>query len=513
MARQEVIDLLSTDDEIHGQIPEKEFGTTKVQAKAVNAEFAVLSDDLDDNAETNGWTENPSKRRRRSPRSSNKNNILIPQLSPTTGNASSCTFSSKPEIVTSWKKQWVDLSDPIILTSSPHETATAGLSRKARSPPSQPNNEADDDFPNDQCFVALQQPLSVPQFSDRTAALLASIKAPPQRKASSRRKKPRNELENNFATRLLESEDDGNGPDTFSNDIDKPATTKPCRRPKLSDTAKATATREEEDRKAAEKARRAKEKEKETERKRLAKEEKAREKQIAADLAEANRSRMDKKLTTTEMIVDLPASIDGQSVDTQAREILKNLGVDTNVYQSPIPNVIKWRRKVDRVYNPERRYWDPLHKTVIQEEKHVMCLMTAKEFVALASASASDVDGQDLVTHVLGLKSMFEDCTPIYLIEGLNAWMRKNKMVRNRAYQVAVLNQDVHGENDSGTNEKQAFRRKKPTDQYVDENMVEDALLRLQVINNCLIHHTAATVETAEWVANFTQHISTIPYK
>ncbi len=516
MSGREVIDLLSTDDEAPGKIsgPSKAIGRTEIQVEAVNTDFAFLSDDPDDNVDIDGWPEKPAKRRRITPPPPSDNSFHVPQLSHISGIPSSSKIFSRPQITANRRERWVDLSDPIIFTSSPHENNNAGCSRKPLNPISQLSDESGDEFPDDPRSATLQS-VQVPQISDRTAALLASLKPPPAKTTSNGRKKSGEKLDAKLPVLPLESEDDGDNADTVPNNIDKPTKSKPSKKSKSIDAEKAEKTakaQEKETLKAAEKARKAREKEDEKERKRLAKEEKAREKQIATDLAEVNRSRMDKKLTSTEMIVDLPASIDGQSVDTQAREILKNLGVITNVYESPIPNVIKWRRKADRVYNAEQGHWDPRHKTVIQEEKHVMCLMTAKEFVALASADAANLDGQDLEAHVLSLKSNFEDCIPIYLIEGLNAWMRKNKTIRNRAYQAAALNQDVPGTS-SGTTERQAPKRKKPADQYVDEDMIEDALLHLQVMYECLIHHTAATVETAEWVANITQHISTIPYK
>lgn len=514
MSGHEVIDLLSTDDEAptRSSGPSKGFGTKETPVNASNTEFSFLSDDFDDNADIVDWTKKPAKRRKLSPPPGYQNNLLIPQLCHVGGNPSSS--KSVPQIKTTANRtdQWVDLSDPIIFTSSPHKHDTTDHARNLLNPPSQLNDESDDEFPDDPLLATLQEPVAVAQISSRTAALLASLKAPPQRKPSNGRKKPNDKQEAKLPILSLESEDDEGGPDTIPKKAETATTSKPSKKAKLTDAEKAAKSHEKESLKASEKARKAREKEDEKEKKRLAKEEKARERQIAADLAEVNRSNMDKKLTSTEMIVDLPASIDGQSVDTQAREILKNLGVDTNVYQSPIPNVIKWRRKADRVYNQEKGHWVPLHKTVIHEEKHIMCLMTAKEFVALASNDAADLGSQGLEAHVLGLKSNFEYCTPIYLIEGLNPWIRKNKTIRNRAYQAAVLNQDGQG-NSSGTNERQASRRKKPADQYVDEDIIEDALVRLQVLHKCLIHHTAATVETAEWVANFTQHISTIPYK
>lgn len=514
MSGLEVIDLLSTDDEAppHTSGPSKGFGTKEIQVDASSTGFSFLLDDFDNNAGINDWTEKPAKRRRLTPPLGHQDNLPIHQLPHVKGNTSSSDVISRTRTTTIRKDQWVDLSDPIVSTSSPHKNDIIDHSSNLLNPPPLLNDKSDDKFPDEPFSATLQEPASVAQISTRTAALLASLKAPPQKKPSNGRKKSGDKHEARLPVLSLDSEGDGGSADTIPEKAESAATSKPSRKAKLTEAEKAAKTQEKETLKAAEKARKAREKEDEKEKKRLEKEEKAREKQIAVDLAEANRSKLDKKVTSTEMIVDLPASIDGQSVNTLAREILKNLGVDTNVYQSPIPNVIKWRRKADRIYNQEKGHWDPLQTTLIQDEKHVMCLMTAKEFVALASPDDADRDNQDLEAHVLRLKSEFEDCTPIYLIEGLSAWMRKNKTIRNRAYQAAVLNQDGQ-ENSSGTTERQAPKRKKPADQYVDEDMIEDALLRLQVLHKCLIHHTAATVETAEWVGNFTQHISTIPYK
>jgi crossover junction endonuclease EME1 len=85
-------------------------------------------------------------------------------------------------------------------------------------------------------------------------------------------------------------------------------------------------------------------------------------------------------------------------------------------------------------------------------------------------------------------------------------WMRKNKTIQNRKYTETVRS--------IGREEPTASQRsRKKQEEYVDEDLVEDALLRLQVMHGALIHHTAATVETAEWILVFTQHISTVPYR
>ena len=157
-------------------------------------------------------------------------------------------------------------------------------------------------------------------------------------------------------------------------------------------------------------------------------------------------------------------------------------------------------------WNAELDHWEPIERMEIHEEKHILCIMPAKEFVALAMVQEDD---QDVETHVAKLKSSYENCVPIYLIEGLQIWMRKNRTAENRAYQAKVLSQA----DDNASAAQPASRKRKAAVEVVDEDIIEDALLRLQVMNGCLVHHSATTGETAEWIANFTQHISTIPYR
>ena len=263
--------------------------------------------------------------------------------------------------------------------------------------------------------------------------------------------------------------------------------------------AKEKATRERAEKSKDKKA----EKEAEKEQKRVAREQKVRDKEKAAEMAKVNTLRTDKKVSAPEMIVDIPSCLN-EKLAGQARNFLSPLQIEHSDWDSSLP-VIKWRRKVIAEWNDNMGHWEPVSMR-IKTEKHVMCILSAKEFVDLAMAD----EGQDLDAHVLRLKAKFESCEIIYMIEGLVAWMRKNRNVKNRQFTAAVrshLSQEDHAPTASQ-------RTKKKKDQeYVDEDVIEDALLKLQVIHGTLIHHTAAQIETAEWIVAFTQHISTIPYK
>lgn len=287
-------------------------------------------------------------------------------------------------------------------------------------------------------------------------------------------------------------------------------------KPSTSKTSKTKPTAEEKAAaREAEKLKKQREKEESKEQRRL-------EKERAAALAEVNKVRTDKKVSTPEMIVDLPSSMN-PSVRLQVEALLEDLNVKHYPYASPVNNVVKWRRKVKARFNEDEGYWEPIPAERIETERHAMVIMPAAEFVELALG----LKGSDLESHVLQMQRHYDGDQLIYMIEGLTPWMRKNRNVRNRQFQSAVRNAGADAEADAAgasgaasatppSSQAPPGRRRKdpkPPPAYIDEDQVEDALLQLQVQHGVIIHHTAAPIETAQWVSVFTQHISTIPYR
>ncbi|KAI0851934.1 ERCC4 domain-containing protein [Daldinia vernicosa] len=264
--------------------------------------------------------------------------------------------------------------------------------------------------------------------------------------------------------------------------------------------------------KEQEKRQKAEAREAEKERKRVekenAKQQRATEKEKEKALAEVNKLKTDRKVAVPEMIVDLP-NVLSVGVKAQIEKLLGNMDVQFEYWHSYVNNVVKWRRKVGSKYNEELGHWEPIPMR-IKAEEHVMVIIEAAEFVKLVLGP----EGQDLEAHVLKMKTSFPGSALIYLIEGLTPWMRKNRNILNRRFASAVRALDTNNVAESTTSSSQPRRRNNNAQQeYIDEDIIEDALLSLQVVHGALIHHTNVQVETAEWVAVFTQHISTIPYR
>jgi crossover junction endonuclease EME1 len=412
-------------------------------------------------------------------------------------------------------------SDPIVFTSSAPEPTTA--KERLQSKLNKPSViTIDDDFDeiqdwSDPFRVSPEDPLDKhlddprpslkPAYSDRTATLLASL-----RTDDNAEKKPITTTRLKKSTANFDNLDFDFGEDSLSDVPARPTeTSKRRRKPKVDTEEKAAKARERE----AIREKRKQEKEAEKERKRIEKEGKAKEKQFAADIAEVNKSKVHKKESMPEMIVDMASTFEGTSVGNQVVEYVKTLGAEHTFFQSSIPNIVKWRRKKKSEYNEDAAQWEPCQPYIATED-HVLCMLPAQEFVDLAICE----DGtQTLDGHVQRLKNSYRNCKPIYLIDGLMTWMRRNQNSRNRAYQAEVLAQ-VNAVNESledvsnQSKRKRTKKSKKPEDTpLVADDTIEDALLELQVTHNCLIYHTNAAGETAVWIKNFSEHISTVPYR
>ncbi|RFU76508.1 hypothetical protein TARUN_5734 [Trichoderma arundinaceum] len=278
-------------------------------------------------------------------------------------------------------------------------------------------------------------------------------------------------------------------------------------RPKPTTMATARAIAKTSEQRARDKDAQAAAKAAEKERKRIErgqlKEARALEKERAAALAEVNKVRTDKKVSTPEMILIMPSSIN-EGLKIQLGALLDGLGVEYTTWDSPVASAFKWRRKVRSRFEEELGRWEPipLH---IEPENHALVLVTADEFVSMAVSDTVE-------SSVSQTKSHFPGHEIIYVLEGISPWMRKNRNIRNRRFASGVRAQDQAAPEAAAASSRRR-RNHAATEEYISEEIIEDAMLRLQVEHDVLIHHTAAPPETAQWIVAFTQHISTIPYK
>jgi crossover junction endonuclease EME1 len=281
-------------------------------------------------------------------------------------------------------------------------------------------------------------------------------------------------------------------------------------------------------------------KELEKQKKREEKIEKAKEKQKAKDIAEANKSKANKKETTKEMIVQLPESLEGTKIGDQVEAYMQQHEVefsysmeeahlakgDRNSYPGKI---IEWKRRVGATYSEDEGQWVPLTRPRIERSDHIAILLEKEEFAELAIGPGNDaLDSMldlpamksNLDKHIVRLRQRYQDRRLIFLISGLHAWVKKNENARNRGYAAAVRAQaavDGGGQQPTASQTKKRKTAKNaPSPQLaaVTADVVEDLQLYLQINHQPLvIHHTAVEAETASHILSFTQSLSSRPYR
>ncbi|GAO51642.1 hypothetical protein G7K_5737-t1 [Saitoella complicata NRRL Y-17804] len=337
-----------------------------------------------------------------------------------------------------------------------------------------------------------------PKIDDRTLSMLAALdnySADIAKESSEKNKKENVDIL-------------GSGSKVIEKDIQE-TTNKPKAKPRkvLSEEEKRTqeeAKTAEKERKEEEKRQKLLDKQREKEAKAAEKAQKEAEKRKDQELVALNRLKTSKKDCTPEMIVDIDGHLLGTALGQHLRSFLEPLSVEHTEWESPTANTIRWRRKVSSRYDESAGYFVPIPPE-IQTENRVLCFMKAKELADLVGA-----DGAGLDTHAILLKSTFPSARPIYMIEGLAALFRRMKTAKNRQYTAAVRNALLEEEGDPAPSQS---RRKQKEVEEVDEELVEEALISLQITHECLIVHTTAPADSAEWIAILTSDIATIPYK
>jgi crossover junction endonuclease EME1 len=490
--------------------------TTALLAKA-NDVF-LLSDDFDSTVNfDDSFVRNESTSKRR--RVSSSPQVSLPKERPYKRSISSIepsktkSLQSVPKVKNAVTTKPATDFDPLIFTSSPDPYAD--ISRKRREKAKcrsdefwEISSDNDDSFTRPEAVVVSKATATTkPAIEDDGFLSMTDQNEDDFPELNEFLSRPKTSITQNSSQTLRKYND--------AREAEKKASTKPLSRTGSGvDKVKAKTKSAEEkalgkaktaEEKAADKAKVAQikeaAKEEEKERKRLAKEEATREKELAKELAKVNTAKTDKKVSTPEMIIELATAVD-LVIKAQVGKMALPLQVEHKEWEHSKP-VVKWKRKVTSQYNEELGYWEPI-PLVVRSEDHILYVMEIKELVELSLGD----EQSNLDSHVLRLQSQFPQAKLIYLIEGMVPWSRKNKGNKNKQFAAAVSSHLA-----TGAGAPANSQRKKKIPDYVDEEVIEEALMQLQILHEALIHHTTVRIETAEWIIAFTQHISTIPYR
>ncbi|KAF9284283.1 hypothetical protein BGZ74_001756 [Mortierella antarctica] len=193
----------------------------------------------------------------------------------------------------------------------------------------------------------------------------------------------------------------------------------------------------------------------------------------------------------------------------------------------PLRNMIFWRRRVDRRYNQEQDMFVRMDKLEIDLEPFTLICLTGKEFalhIELGQLRTNlETVKKDMVArrnkdnlrkYGPSYDSIPEDKKQrvIYLIEGMETFIRGLKTNTNKSFRQAVLAQ-MQPDQLSGTGSNKKNSLDNLEDPAVDRERIEQELLWLQLEEDCLIIHTHDDEDSAQAVVSLTEQIGLAPYK
>jgi crossover junction endonuclease EME1 len=537
----EVISLLSSPLKSPGPRARRAHG--KIVARN-DENFTLYSDDFESTGDLSFAVSSSSKRRRLNDtsasraRPSRRSTSLQPAIDD--GLPDAVSVITKQFRVT--KSTDFELSDSITFSSS------APQPRTAKKPSNAIVHDFSDDLPEDifgDFGLSASQPFPASTVDhalrDKTANMLAEFDRGKSSSGKSITSRIPSRKPSQFRMAGARTAGASVVDDIFSSSPSKAGAAKGGKS-KSSEAEKAARAEERAQARAGVKALKDAEKETEKERKRLEKEEKAREKQRADDIAEVNKKKTDKKVSVKEMMLDMSRGLQGISAGNQIEEYMKELEVEVKYFDEEFDlsstddcnslypgNVVKWRRLVQAEYNEDEGHWERIARSKIEQAKHVLIHLTAVEFAAIAAQPPSSsmptpineaVMKANLDKHTIYLQSLVKDSKPIYLIEGLDSWLRKNATAKNRAYTAAVRAQAEPSSQAQSSSQAARPRKRKIAAStsldlsHFDAELVERLQLHLQLhALRPLIHLTTSATSTATWIKTFTEHISTVPYR
>ncbi|KAF9316133.1 hypothetical protein BG003_002330 [Podila horticola] len=193
----------------------------------------------------------------------------------------------------------------------------------------------------------------------------------------------------------------------------------------------------------------------------------------------------------------------------------------------PLRNIIYWRRRVVRRYNEEQDMFVPTDELEIDLEPFTLIYLTGKEFTLHIELGRLRTNLETVKKDMVARRNKdnlrkygpSHESSPedkkqrvIYLIEGMETFIRGLKTNTNKNFRQAVLAQ-MQPDQLSGTGSSKKINLDNLEEPAVDRERIEQELLWLQLEQNCLIIHTHDDEDSAQAVVSLTEQIGLTPYK
>ena len=190
-------------------------------------------------------------------------------------------------------------------------------------------------------------------------------------------------------------------------------------------------------------------------------------------------------------------------VNGQSSGIAQSLSAAGSVVLSKplkIPYSMSFTRKVERMYDYEKKMWMPCEKKY-EIEPFALFLISSDRLIEILQQNMDN-----------GLLLLFKKCaetypgfTLIWIIEDLQEYYRKIHSARTKKE-----NDELRGY--LGQSVKKRKGNEFDLESMPDRKIIEEQLLRVQIAGGSKIRiHPCSSSETTGWIVSFTQQIASFP--
>ncbi|WWC66778.1 uncharacterized protein I206_100683 [Kwoniella pini CBS 10737] len=249
------------------------------------------------------------------------------------------------------------------------------------------------------------------------------------------------------------------------------------------------------------------------------------EKSYQRKLAEVNRLRSSKSDTVREIHLYLSSDLSHPKspISGALPEIKKKMTDNFSELhflhedQSPICGVIKFKRHLKARWDSEKKRFIPLEEPKWVWEGIILVLVEAEEIVDKISTSSNVLgddailnEKEDLSSWVSDIRlnlNLKKDDQVIIMIKGLQKYYSKTKSLANKEF-TAAARAGLNGSSSTQGGSKSITLPTRP-----EKEIIEMALVELQVKERCFLVHVEKTEDIEDWVYNIAADVAIRPYK
>ena len=206
-----------------------------------------------------------------------------------------------------------------------------------------------------------------------------------------------------------------------------------------------------------------------------------------------------RKEACPELLAYLPPNLPDE-LQNKLLDLLEPLGVDVREWRTQTMGVIKFMRKVDKEWDEQEGWFRPCEE-YRKDEEWIVHWLPVDEFVDL---TCNDQTGLKLQFHIERLKKTIPGAKIVIILEGLTALLTRVKKAVANAHDAAA--REIGGLEGARRNRNQELLD-------IDEEVIQNELIKIQLNYEIRIVHTSSTTESAEWITILATDIASIPYR